>query len=138
MGMNLDSEESEGINEINITPFVDVVLVLLVIFMVTAPMMVKEAMNIKLPKGKATEKSVSKTMMVAISKTGQVLINGDIVDNELLLEEAIKRKKEFPDIQVLISADKEAQHGDVIKVLDQIKLAGITNFAFQIEKIINE
>lgn len=138
MAMNTDSDDSEGINDINITPFVDVVLVLLVIFMVTAPMMVKETMNIKLPKGKATEKSASKTMSVAISKTGQVLINGDIVDMTLLYDKAVTIKADFPNVQVLISADKESQHGDVIKVLDQIKLAGITNFAFQVEKIINE
>lgn len=138
MAMNYDSDDSEGINDINITPFVDVVLVLLVIFMVTAPMMVKETMNIKLPKGKATEKSATKTMAVAISKAGQVLINGEIVDNNLLLDEAMRIRKDFPEVQVLISADKEAKHGDVINVLDQIKLAGISNFAFQVEKIINE
>lgn len=138
MAANLNSDESEGINDINITPFVDVVLVLLVIFMVTAPMMVKETMNIKLPKGKSTERSEVQTMAIAISKKGQVLINGDMVDMTLLLDRAKELKAQNPNIQVLIAADKEAIHGDVIKVLDQVKLAGITNFAFQVEKIVNE
>jgi biopolymer transport protein ExbD len=57
MSSNFDPNESDSISEINITPFVDVVLVLLVIFMVTAPMMVKETMNIKLPKATNSEKS---------------------------------------------------------------------------------
>lgn len=138
MASNFDPSENESISEINITPFVDVVLVLLVIFMVTAPMMVKETMNIKLPKGKSTEKSESKTFSVAISKTGQILINGDLVDMTLLYDKALEVKNKFPNVQVLISADNESVHGDVIKVLDQVKLAGITNFAFQVEKIKDE
>ena len=123
MASNFDPSENESISEINITPFVDVVLVLLVIFMVTAPMMVKETMNIKLPKGKSTEKSESKTFSVAISKTGQILINGDLVDMTLLYDKALEVKNKFPNVQVLISADNESVHGDVIKVLDQVKLA---------------
>jgi biopolymer transport protein ExbD len=138
MAVNLNSDESEGINDINITPFVDVVLVLLVIFMVTAPMMVKETMNIQLPKGKSTERTQAKTFAVAVSKSGQILINGELVDMTLLYDRAIQAKTESSGVQVLISADKESKHGDVIKVLDQIKLAGITNFAFQVEKIVSD
>jgi biopolymer transport protein ExbD len=136
MASSFDPNESDSISEINITPFVDVVLVLLVIFMVTAPMMVKETMNIKLPKGKSTERSELKTFAVAISKNGQVLLDGEIVEMTLLFEKAQELKVLNPEVQVIISADKEAIHGDVIKVLDQVKLAGITNFAFQIEKIV--
>ena len=138
MASSFDPNESDGITDINITPFVDVVLVLLVIFMVTAPMMVKESMNIKLPKGKSTEKTNVKTFAVGISKSGQILLDGELVDLTLLYERAIKLKKENSNLQLLISADKESMHGDVIKVLDQVKLAGITNFAFQIEKIKDE
>ena len=134
MASSFDPSESDSISEINITPFVDVVLVLLVIFMVTAPMMAKETMNIQLPKAKSTKKSEAKNFAVAVSKNGQVLLNGKIIEMSLLFGEAVKLKKEFPDIQLLISADKESMHGDVIKVLDQVKLAGITKFAFQIEK----
>jgi len=135
---HFDSNNDDGINDINITPFVDVVLVLLVIFMVTAPIMVKESMNINLPKAKSTEKTQTKTMAVGISKTGQILLNGKLIDLTLLYDRAVKLKKEFPNIQVVINADKESTHGVVIKVLDQVKLAGITKFAFQVEKIVNE
>lgn len=135
MASNFDPSENDSISDINITPFVDVVLVLLVIFMVTAPMMVKETMNIKLPKGKSTERSEVKTFAVAVSKRGQVLLDGEMIDMTLLYDKALAIKKSNPNIQLLISADKEAMHGDIIKVLDQVKLAGITNFAFQVEKI---
>lgn len=138
MATQFDPSESEDITDINITPFVDVVLVLLVIFMVTAPMMVKEAMNIQLPKGKSTQPLEAKTFAVAISKKGQVLVDGEIIEMSLLYDKALNLKQSYPNIQLLIAADKESQHGDVIKVLDQVKLAGITNFAFQVEKIRNE
>jgi biopolymer transport protein ExbD len=138
MASNFDPNDSDSINDINITPFVDVVLVLLVIFMVTAPMMVKETMNIKLPKGKNTERSKSKTLGISISRSGQVLVNGEQIDSTLLYDLAVREKQANPDVQVLISADKESQHGAVIEVLDQVKSAGIKNFAFQIEKIVNE
>lgn len=135
MASNFDPNESDNITDINITPFVDVVLVLLVIFMVTAPIMVKESMNIKLPKAKSTQKSEVKTFAIAISKRGQVLLDGDVIEMSLLFDKARKLKQLNPDIQLLISADREAIHGDIISVLDQVKLAGITNFAFQVEKI---
>lgn len=135
MASNFDPNESESISDINITPFVDVVLVLLVIFMVTAPMMVKETMNINLPKGKSTQKTAAKTFAIAISKNGQVLVDGEIIEMSLLYDKALELRSTNPNIQVLISADKNSIHGDVIEVLDQVKLAGITNFAFQVEKI---
>ena len=135
MASNFDPSESDSIDEINITPFVDVVLVLLVIFMVTAPMMVKETMNIKLPKAKSAEKAELKTFAVAISKSGQILLDGELVDITLLYDRAVELKNKYSNLQLIISADKESLHGDTIKVLDQVKQAGITNFAFQIEKI---
>lgn len=138
MASNFDPSDEDGINEINITPFVDVVLVLLVIFMVTAPIMVKESMNIQLPKAKSTDQSNNKTISVGISKTGQILLNGELIDLTLLYDKAVKEKLAFPNVQVMINADRESIHGDVIKVLDQIKLAGIKNFAFQVEKIVND
>lgn len=138
MAANFDPYDEDGINEINITPFVDVVLVLLVIFMVTAPIMVKESMNINIPKAKSTDKIAIKVLSVGISKSGQILLNGDLIDLISLYNKAIEYKKENPDIQVMINADRESVHGDVIKVLDQVRLAGITNFAFQVEKIIND
>lgn len=135
---NFDPSESELMSDINITPFVDVVLVLLVIFMVTAPMMVKEVMELKLPQSKSTNKSKAKTFSVAISKVGQVLFDGELIDLSLLIEKALRVKQKFPNLQLVISADREAIHGDIIAVLDRIKQAGITNFAFQVEKIIDE
>lgn len=135
MAAGFDPHDSDGINDINITPFVDVVLVLLVIFMVTAPMMVKESLNIKLPASESSDKSEPKRFGIAINRNGQILVNGKMVSAEGLLLEAQSALIEYPNIQALISADKESTHGSVIKVIDTIKQAGIENFAFQIERL---
>jgi biopolymer transport protein ExbD len=134
MGAKFDPSDNDGINDINITPFVDVVLVLLVIFMVTAPMMIKESLNIKLPKSESSDASEPYRLGIALNRQGQVLLNGELISFEALALEAAIALTNNEKVQALISADEEARHGDVIKVLDIIKKAGIENFAFQIER----
>jgi biopolymer transport protein ExbD len=138
MASNFDPNSDDGINDINITPFVDVVLVLLVIFMVTAPIMVKESLNIKLPKSESADNSKLETFGIAINANGQILLNGELKSTESLEIEATLKLTENKNLQALISADKETKHGDIIKVIDIIKKVGIENFAFQIERLIKE
>lgn len=138
MASKFDLNDDDGINDINITPFVDVVLVLLVIFMVTAPMMVKESLNIKLPSTETSDRSKPDRLGISINRNGQILINGELVSEDTLLSEASMAVTNNKDVQALISADIDSRHGDVVKVIDLIKKAGIDNFAFQIERIINE
>jgi len=136
-GKNFDPNEiGEGINDINITPFVDVVLVLLVIFMVTTPIMIKEGLKVNLPKT-LTSDSVSKSvsMGIAISKEGQVFLAGRLLTSLELDLKFIELSKTAPDTQFLISADSDARHGDVVKVIDQLKKNNLNSFAIQIERI---
>lgn len=138
MSFKFDSDQDDGINDINITPFVDVVLVLLVIFMVTAPIMVKESLNINLPKSGSSDNSPPARLGISINSNGQILINGTLVDSSGLEVEAITALADNPNVQALISADKEAKHGAIIKVIDTIKKVGIENFAFQVERVVRE
>jgi biopolymer transport protein ExbD len=131
MSMN-QSDSEEGINDINITPFVDVVLVLLVIFMVTAPMMIKEGMKVELPHSSTSDKMPSMTLSIVILKSGQVLLNGTLMTKEALTESSKTILKQSPEAKAIIGADLEAKHGDVISVMDHLKLAGIKNIAFQV------
>ena len=127
-------DDQEALTEINITPFVDVVLVLLVIFMVTAPMMIKSAMDLKLPSAENTDQIEQATLGLTILKSGNVMLNGTLIspnDLEAEIKSAIKRD---PKTQVIIIADKMATHGMIIELLDRVKGAGATNFAFQVEK----
>lgn len=136
-GKSFDPNEiGEGINDINITPFVDVVLVLLVIFMVTTPIMVKEGLKVSLPKT-LTSDSISKTTSVgiAVTKEGQILFGGALLSEADIQSKLIEIYKTAPETQFLISADTDARHGDVVKVIDLLKKNNLNYFALQIERI---
>lgn len=135
MATKLDDQD-EGINDINITPFVDVVLVLLVIFMVTAPVMIKESLKVNLPKTLTSDiSSKADSIGVAITKEGQVLFNGKLLSQESLQAELKRISEAAPETNFLISADTETKHGDVVKMIDLLKKNNLNRFALQVEKI---
>ncbi len=136
-GKNFDPNEmEEGINEINITPFVDVVLVLLVIFMVTTPIMIKEALKVKLPKT-LTADSISKatSLGIALTKEGQIFLEGKLISFFDLQSRLADIYKTAPNTQFLISADTNSIHGDVVRIIDILKKNNLNSFALQIERI---
>ncbi len=130
------NQDDEGINDINITPFVDVVLVLLVIFMVTAPVMIKESLKVNLPKTLTSDlSSKAATVGIAITKDGQVVLNGTLLSQEGLEKELKNFSKKSPETNFLISADTDSRHGDVVRLIDLLKRNGLNRFALQVEKI---
>jgi biopolymer transport protein ExbD len=136
-GKNFDPNDfGEGINEINITPFVDVVLVLLVIFMVTAPVMIKESLKVNLPKTLTSDITTKAASVgVAITKEGQVLFNGKLLSSDSLDQELKRLSKEAPETNFLISADIDTRHGDVVRMIDLLKRNNLNRFALQVEKV---
>ena len=114
--------------------FAAVVLVLLVIFMVTAPMLVREQMSVSLPKAKSGEKSASESIAIVIDKNGAVRIKEKVVSMDALAGEIKAILEATPNAQAVISADQDSKHGDVVQVMDVIKGAGLTRFAIQIER----
>ncbi len=130
----MDNSEDALISGINVTPFVDVVLVLLVIFMVTAPLLVKDILDVKLPKTKSGDGQVVQTLGVAVNRSGQILLNGNITD-EAGLQLAVKSTlAQHPDAQAIIAADVEVPYGKVVRVIDLLKTSGLEKFAVQIER----
>ena len=129
-----DSENDQLITGINITPFVDVVLVLLVIFMVTAPIIAKDILNLHLPKTATTDSKSMSNIAVAVNKQGQLLLNGMLTTEENLRAQVIETIKTRPDTQAIISADTGTEYGNVVRAIDIIKTAGLSKFAIQVEK----
>jgi biopolymer transport protein TolR len=130
---NNDSEDSTFAS-INVTPFVDVVLVLLVIFMITAPALVKDIIEIKLPKTNSGDGQVIQTLGVAINRDGNILLNGVLTDDDGLKSAALAALQVNSDAQAIISADVDVQYGRVVKVIDLLKTLGLEKFAVQIEQ----
>ena len=128
--------DDDGFNDINITPFVDVVLVLLVIFMVTAPVMIKESLKVNLPKTLTSDMTTKAAIVgIAITSEGQVLLNGKLFSDQNLSDEFKKIATTKPETNFLISADADSRHGAVVKIIDLLKRNGLHRFALQVEKI---
>jgi biopolymer transport protein ExbD len=132
-----DDEGAGPIAAINVTPFVDVVLVLLVIFMVTAPLIMKDVIGIRLPRAAAGDGRKVTTLGVAINRNGTVLLNGTIVGRQEVAAEVKRAMAGNPEVQAVISADRETRHGDVVRAIDWIRSAGLSRFAVQIERETN-
>ena len=110
-------------SEINVTPMVDVMLVLLVIFMVTAPLM-QQGMDINLPEAKGKDMPPEERLTVTVSKGGKVFLNKEqLTPSELKTKLQAIGKTKSPD--VFLRADKDVPYGLVVKVMSAIKEAGI-------------
>jgi biopolymer transport protein TolR len=132
-GAAVDNED-EAITGINVTPLVDITLVLLIIFMVTASYIVKETIEVELPRAAHGGETVQKTFAVLVTREGRSFLNGVPVDDEALVSEVHKARAAGEDVQAIVGADKNATHGTVTHLLDLLKGAGVTKFAIQIEK----
>jgi biopolymer transport protein ExbD len=128
------SSDDGEITGINVTPLVDIMLVLLIIFMVTATYIVKEAIEIDLPKAAAGGETTSKTLAIVITKDGKSYLDGVETTEAALVKKIQDAPEKKEDLQALISADKESMHGAVVHMLDVLKTQGITKFAIEIEK----
>ena len=138
-GRLMDSGD-EAITEINVTPFVDVMLVLLVIFMVTANYIVNQSINIQLPKADTGQVIQSRNLAFVIDKESRVYLDGQAVEVAQLGEKIMAFKGQQPEgatIQALISADTATPHGAVVKVIDVIRKSGITELAINVEAASN-
>ncbi|MCE1189403.1 MAG: biopolymer transporter ExbD [Ignavibacteria bacterium] len=117
----LDQKE---FSEINITPFTDVILVLLIIFMITSPFLISGAFNVKLPKAVSAETAVTQSLEVYLTEKNEVIIN----DKPVPLNDVIGTLKAQyvlrNNTDVIIKADKNVVHGNFINVLDLIKQSG--------------
>lgn len=134
MAAKLSGDSDEAIAEINIVPFVDIILVVLIIFMITTPFIVKPSININLPKAASGQETAPSQLTLSITANGQALLNGKAASDEEITAFAKSSIASKPEMQAIISADKDVPHGRVITVIDLVKSAGITKFAITIDK----
>jgi biopolymer transport protein TolR len=123
------------IGEINVTPLVDVVLVLLLVFMVTAPMM-NRGIDVSLPVANLPDKQLVDPITVTIAADGRIMI-GDKPVNIVLLEDQMRGLMEGRTAHVVyLRADESLRYGKVIEVIDKLKHAGVeqVGFAYQLPK----
>lgn len=128
------SFDDEAISDINVVPLVDIVLVVLIIFMVTAPMFMKPSINVNLPKAASGEASTPSQLSISITKAGEIVLNGTKADEDSIKAKAQELAMNNPEIQAIIAADQGVEYGKVVRVIDLVKGSGVKKFAISIEK----
>src|SRR6478736_3270308 len=119
--------------EINVTPLVDIMLVLLIIFMLTAHLIAKQAIEVELPRASQATTLKPTTLAVTLTREGSIYLNDKPVTPDALRSAVAAAVAKDPKVQVVISGDKAVSHGRVVWVLDLVKSLGVTSFAIQID-----
>lgn len=133
-GANLNDDDV--ISEINVTPFVDVVLVLLVIFMVTAGFIVNKGLKIQLPQAATAEKlNLQRTFNILLGANGDLFLDGKPVSVDELKSTGASAKAKGEKVVAMISADKSVVYSNVVGVMDALRQVGIAEFAFQLDAL---
>ena len=134
MAASSSGGDDEIISGINVTPLVDIVLVLLIIFMVTATDIVKSQIGVELPKAASGQAELKTTLTFKVSKDGEYLLDARPVTLEQIALDVQAKKRADPDIRAVIAADKGVNYGSVIDLIDVIKLNGVEKFALNIQR----
>lgn len=121
------SAEEEG--EINLTPMLDVVFIMLIFFIVTTSFVKEAGVEVNQPSAETTQRQDKNNILIAITPTGEIWIDNQQVDVRAVRANVQRLKAESPDSAVVIQADKEARTGMLVKVMDQVRLAGVENVA---------
>jgi biopolymer transport protein ExbD len=127
------SGDDEILADINITPMVDIMLVLLIIFMVTASTIMDDSILIELPEAATGEETETSLLGITIDADGIWHLNGEDTDEPSLRAFIQEQKAQNAELQAIIAADRGIAHGDVIHLIDVVKQEGITKFAINID-----
>jgi biopolymer transport protein ExbD len=126
------SNDDDMITSINVTPLVDITLVLLVILMVTASYVVSKAIPLELPRG-ATGETMPTTLSVSIDRDGKTYLDATAIDEPTLRQRIKAAHTADPEVRAVIAADGRASHANVVHVIDLLRREDVTKFALDID-----
>lgn len=134
--MAQQQDDTDGIiSAINVTPLVDITLVLLIVFMVTAKIIVSTSLPLDLPKA-AKGETVQLVFGLEVHADGALLVDGQrVADDKAVLGLARESLAKHKDLRAVIRADAKVQHGRIIRILDLLKQAGVSKIAFGVTPI---
>jgi biopolymer transport protein TolR len=127
--------DEDAITGINVTPLVDITLVLLIIFMVTARFISEPSLGVNLPKASAsaTTEQEDRRVYLTLNNQRQIFLNNAPVSEQELPAKIRELLKQKPDLSLVLRADKDVSHGDVMRVLDAVRAEGVTQFGIAVE-----
>lgn len=132
-GSGEDDLGSQTISGINVTPLVDITLVLLIIFMVTATVIVNSGIKVELPKAASGSEQTRTTLALTLDKTGSLYLNGQKSNDQAVARQIAETLPGNPELQAVIAADRVVPHGDVVHLIDLVKRAGVHRFAINVD-----
>jgi biopolymer transport protein TolR len=124
----------EAITGINVTPLVDVTLVLLIIFMVTASFIAKEAIEVDLPRAASAGERLGTTLTFVLDRDGKLFLDGVPATRDAARAAVRAAVAKGSEPRALIGADRAVPHGEVVGLIDLVKGEGLTRFAIQIQR----
>lgn len=134
-GGSFNEDGDDMVTNINVTPLVDITLVLLIVFMVTAKIIVSQSLPLDLPKA-AKGEQVQLVFGLELQADGSMLVDGKRLEgDDQLLPLAKEAQAKNPDLRAVIRADTTVQHGRVIRALDLLKQAGVNKIAFGVSPV---
>jgi len=134
--LDVDPRDRRYLSEINVVPLVDVVLVLLIIFMITAPLLYR-GIDIALPVSATNTIQPTERLVVTVEKSGRVYLDKDRVQPDNLVAAFTSVRTRNPEISVYLRADEAVPYGLVVGVMDAVKQAGISQLGMVTEPIID-
>ena len=135
-GPAYDDDDGGGamISDINVTPLVDITLVLLIIMMVAAPLIVNNpSIKVELPKASQGDETQKSTVSLTLRKDGQLYFNEDAVDEAQVKNRIGAEMQRNREVQAIVAADKGVPYGSVMHLIDLVKSLGVTKFALNID-----
>jgi biopolymer transport protein ExbD len=130
-----DDDSGRMITDINVTPLVDITLVLLIIFMVTTTYIVSPSIKVDLPKAASGTEQERTTLALTLDKAGVLHLNGQRTDEAAVARYIKETLPKNPELQAVIDADKAVPHGQFVRIVDLVKSSGLTKFAIAVERV---
>jgi biopolymer transport protein ExbD len=127
-------DPDEPITQINVVPLVDIMLVLLIIFMLTASFISTPSVPVRLPKSYTSDPSLPRSFSIVLNTKDEVFYQGKQIAKEDLTNQLKASAATNPELRVVLSADDAVTHGKVIELLDLVRQAGVTQVALGVEK----
>ena len=123
------NDDDDGITGINVTPLVDITLVMLIVFMVTASFIVAPAIKVELPKAASAEPTPQSTLSLVLTREGGLYLNNAAVQLDDVRRFIRGKRADGQELQAVIAADAAVTHGRVVGLIDLVKSEGVTAFA---------
>lgn len=133
MGLGSSYDDDDIISGINVTPLVDIALVLLIIFIATSAIIVRAAINVDLPTAATAEDAPPEYVSVLLDNSGNLFFNGEPTTRPQLVGQLAVEVANNPEIRALIAAGRAVDYGQVMQLIDMVRAAGVAGFSLNVD-----